>query len=220
MKIRILLAAAFLPVVALIATPTSAAPTCLGRAATIVGTGGADALFGTARADVIFGGQGNDEIRGRGGEDRICGAAGSDEMIGNKGNDRMDGGPGPDVFNGGQGRDWAIYDRRTSKIDIVIDNQANDGDIDGEGDYVLTNVEVFVGGHAGDGFVGGVALDLNQTFFGGPGGDDVSAGAGDDRMFGERAGDNLNGQDGDDFANGGRGDDDCDAEELHNCEVA
>jgi hypothetical protein len=220
MKIRILVVSAALAAMAGSITPSLAAPSCLGRAPTIEGTGRRDIIRGTPGSDVIFAGLGNDVIRGRGGRDRICGAGGDDEMIGGGGNDRMDGGPDADEFNGGAGRDWAFYSRRTSKVDIVIDDQANDGDIDGEGDFVRPNVEIYVGGRAGDGFVGGVTLDLNQTFFGGPGGDDVNAGGGDDRMFGEGGGDILNGQDGEDFANGGPGGDDCEAEEMQNCEVA
>jgi RTX calcium-binding nonapeptide repeat (4 copies) len=52
-----------------------AAPTCLGRPATIVGHG---VIHGTAHADVIVGSQGADMVIGGGGNDRICAAGGDD----------------------------------------------------------------------------------------------------------------------------------------------
>lgn len=55
------------------ATPASAAPTCFGKRATIVGTPGDDRLVGTGGRDVIVGRGGDDVILGRGGRDRICG---------------------------------------------------------------------------------------------------------------------------------------------------
>lgn len=80
-------------------------PMCLGTAATIVGTAGADTLNGTAGADVIAGLQGNDTINGLGGDDRICGGAGADTISGDAGNDRIRGGGGDDALRGGAGND-------------------------------------------------------------------------------------------------------------------
>src|SRR5688500_16896819 len=67
-----------------------AAPTCLGKRATIVGTAGGDELRGTLRADVIFAGGGSDTVFGRGGNDRICGGGGFDLIAGGGGADRVD----------------------------------------------------------------------------------------------------------------------------------
>lgn len=102
----------------LLAVPAgAAAPRCLGRAATIVGTSGNDTLRGTNGADVIVGLAGRDRIFGRGGNDRICAGAGAqsfDEETGERfrefssgggGSDRIAGGRGPDHVVGGPGDD-------------------------------------------------------------------------------------------------------------------
>lgn len=207
-------------------SPAVAVPQCLGKPATIVGTSGNNTLEGTRGNDVIVGRGGNDDILGKGGRDRICGGGGTDTMRAGPGNDRMDGGLGPDEFFGQAGTDWAVYAGRQSKVDIVIDDDANDGAIDagggvGEGDFVSPATENAIGGDAGDGFVGGVLLDIDQVFRGGPGADNGFGGGGDDRLFGEAGDDDLNGQDGDaDFADGGPGNaDQCVAEEVVNCEI-
>ena len=224
---RFSFALAFSALAAFTVSPTPSAvavPQCLGKPATTVGTSGNDTLEGTRGNDVIVGRGGNDDIIGKGGRDRICGGGGADTMRAGPGNDRMDGGLGPDEFFGQAGTDWAVYAGRQSKVDIVIDDKANDGDIGGggEGDFVSPATENAIGGDAGDGFVGGVTLDIDQVFRGGPGNDDAFGGGGDDRLIGQDGdADNLNGQDGDaDFADGGPGNaDQCDAEEEVNCEV-
>jgi len=79
---------------------------CLGEAATIVGTNGADILVGTAGTDVISGRGGDDVIRGLGGDDVICGGNGDDRLLGGGGDDRMLGGGGQDTLVGRWGDDW------------------------------------------------------------------------------------------------------------------
>ena len=88
--------------------------TCAGRAATSVGSGGADRLAGTRGSDVLAGGAGNDLARGGGGNDLICagpgndrvaGGQGNDRLLGGGGQDRLDGGARNDQLNGGGGRD-------------------------------------------------------------------------------------------------------------------
>ena len=64
-----LISAAGLPL-ASITTASAASYTCNGKAATIVGTNGADDLRGTSGRDVIVGLGGNDEIDGFGGKRR------------------------------------------------------------------------------------------------------------------------------------------------------
>ncbi len=92
---------------------TAQAPTCFGRAATIVARPGV-VTYGTSGADVIVGTWGPDEIRGRGGGDLICALEGDDRVYGSFGPDTIDlgpgrdfarGGPGADVIYGGSGRD-------------------------------------------------------------------------------------------------------------------
>jgi Ca2+-binding RTX toxin-like protein len=65
----------------------SAAPTCAGLPATIVGTPGRDNIRGTPGADVIVGLGGIDSIRGLAGNDVICGGRRFDEIRGGAGND-------------------------------------------------------------------------------------------------------------------------------------
>jgi Ca2+-binding RTX toxin-like protein len=86
----------------------AAAPKCLGKKATIVGTARADVLKGTARADVIVGLRGGDTIKGVGGNDRICGGKGNDKLIGGAGGDGLVGEAGNDVLSGGAGNDFFL----------------------------------------------------------------------------------------------------------------
>jgi hypothetical protein len=97
-------------------SPTAAA-TCAGKPAMILGTDKKDVLTGTERADVIAGLGGRDRIRGLGGDDRICGGkggdrvnpgAGQDRVLGQAGNDTLSGGGGNDRLNGGKGKDRLI----------------------------------------------------------------------------------------------------------------
>lgn len=107
-------------------------PTCSGRVATILGTGGNDVLVGTAGTDVIRakggsdqvkgldgedlvcagagrdkvrGGGENDVVKGAGGRDRLTGQGGADSLKGGGRRDRLIGGNGDDTMNGGRGRD-------------------------------------------------------------------------------------------------------------------
>jgi CSLREA domain-containing protein len=95
----------------------TAAVTCQGKKATIVGNARKNTLRGTKKADVIVALAGNDTIRGRGGNDLICAGKGSDKLIGGpgkdrllgqKGADRLFGGPGLDKLLGGQGKDLQL----------------------------------------------------------------------------------------------------------------
>jgi CSLREA domain-containing protein len=95
--------------------------TCKGKAATIVGTNGAEKLKGTSRKDVIaaLGGKdkvsglaGNDLICGGGGKDTLNGGKGNDKLFGQKGNDTLKGGPGNDKLKGGAGKDIVAIERR------------------------------------------------------------------------------------------------------------
>lgn len=79
--------------------------TCMGRAATIVGTPGDDRLVGTDGDDVIVGLGGDDVIIGSRGDDRICAGRGDDTVYAQAGNDRVSGQGGYDLVFGGPGRD-------------------------------------------------------------------------------------------------------------------
>jgi Ca2+-binding RTX toxin-like protein len=73
------------------------APTCLGKSATITGSG---SLSGTAGNDVIVGSESADAIDSKGGNDLICGLGGDDVLIGGLGTDQIDAGSGDDQLVG------------------------------------------------------------------------------------------------------------------------
>jgi uncharacterized repeat protein (TIGR01451 family) len=95
--------------------PTPKKPvTCHGRAATLVGTAGADFLAGTTGRDVIVARNGNDRIFSSAGNDLICAGRGADlvksggrpdRVLAGPGADRVFGRGGGDVLRGGSGRD-------------------------------------------------------------------------------------------------------------------
>lgn len=87
--------------------PASAAETCEGRAATIVGTIDADDLVGTSGPDVIVGLSGDDTIHGLGGDDLICPGLGTDTVAGGSGRDTFvwNPGDGSDLLDGNGDRD-------------------------------------------------------------------------------------------------------------------
>lgn len=90
-------------------------PTCAGRPATIVGTGGDDEIRGTPGDDVIVALGGDDVVDPRGGDDVVCGGSGRDHLRSDRGRDVLIGGPGgdrlealsrrPAVLRGGAGAD-------------------------------------------------------------------------------------------------------------------
>lgn len=95
-------------------TRVTAASTCRGIPATIVGTPGSDRLVGTGRPDVIAGLGGGDTVIGKAGRDLICSGGGNDRVVagsaadrvfGGRGADRLLGRGGPDLLAGNPGRD-------------------------------------------------------------------------------------------------------------------
>jgi Ca2+-binding RTX toxin-like protein len=171
----------------------AAAPKCLGKKATIVGSARADLIKGTARADVIVGRGGGDTIKGVGGNDRICGGNGKDRLIGGAGadwfageagNDVMSGGGGNDLFLGGAGND--TFNGGTGISDLVSFFFASAGvQVDltagtatgGEGTDALTTIEDLEGSPFDDTLTG----DSGWNFFYPGGGNDTVDGRGDIR---------------------------------------
>jgi Ca2+-binding RTX toxin-like protein len=82
---------------------TSAAASCRGRTATIVGTRGPDELKGSGRPDVIVARAGADVVKARAGQDIVCGGPGQDALVGGSGGDALLGGPHVDALRGGAG---------------------------------------------------------------------------------------------------------------------
>jgi Ca2+-binding RTX toxin-like protein len=86
--------------------PAAARPTCAGKAATIVGTGGPDSIKAPrGGVQVIVAGGGSDRIQARPGRDLICGGSGNDIIEGGPTKDLLIGGPGRDTLDGGGGSD-------------------------------------------------------------------------------------------------------------------
>jgi Ca2+-binding RTX toxin-like protein len=113
----------------------------------IIGGTGDDAIQGFEGNDVLHGSAGGDDIGGGSGDDRILGGRGSDNLFGSEGNDDISGGSGDDTLagdfggsgnddlSGGSGNDLLIgfegADRFDcgSGFDVVIDYDADEGDI-------------------------------------------------------------------------------------------
>ena len=155
-----------------------AAPTCLGKRATIVGTARGDAIRGTLGADVIVAAAGDDTIHGRGGNDRICSGAGIDFISGGGGADRViasrgfdlvlggggndsidlgggflgiaEGGPGGDVIKGAGPFDVTAYDRAPNPVTANLAA----GTASDHGSDTLTGIEGIVGSSLGDSLTG------------------------------------------------------------------
>lgn len=156
----------------------AAAPMCLGRRATIVGTSGDDVLRG-GRRDVVVGLGGNDVIAGSGRLFYACGNGGDDEIRG---------GPEQDHLQGGRGDDRLYGSHRTDRLfggagnDVLVGDSSKDRDRGGPD-------ELF-GGPGHDrlyGFVGHDVLDGSSgddQLRGGDDNDDLTPGPGDDLVQG------------------------------------
>jgi Ca2+-binding RTX toxin-like protein len=128
---------------------------------------------------------------------------GNDTMTGGGAVDTFIAGTGSDTYHGGGGQDIVDYSARTAPVTVTLDGVAGDGEA-GENDNVGTDVDVVIGGSAGDNITGhGGSNDL----YGGPGNDTLHGGNGNDRLFGGDGNDTLNGDGGNDTLDGGAGGD-------------
>jgi Ca2+-binding RTX toxin-like protein len=154
------------------AAPASAATTCHGEPATIVGTTGRDVLQGTNGRDVIAGLGGGDKIFGAGGDDVICGGSGADQIRGNAGSDLIAAGSGADdvrgyrgvdQLEGGTGRDRLLGG---ADDDVIEDSGFGPDWIDGEKGYDFVSDRINWGdGHVVNGGAGQdyLLLHTDQT---------------------------------------------------------
>ena len=106
---------------------------------------------------------------------------GNDAMTGGAAADTFISGAGSDSFHGGAGQDIVDYSSRGAPVNASLDGVANDGE-SGEGDNVGIDVNVVIGGSAGDTISGSSGSD---DLYGGPGNDSLRGGSGNDRLFGE-----------------------------------
>jgi Ca2+-binding RTX toxin-like protein len=163
---------------------------------TVNGGGGDDDIWGGADKDNLSGGDGNDDIHGdngsfvdwagglnhsgESGPDVIDGGAGNDNLFGDYGNDTLKGGdgndglyggPGADDMSGGSGADFVDYAAYGDRVNVTLDDQANDGNI-GEDDNVRTDVEDVITGQGNDNITGSAAAN---TLSSGAGNDTVNS---------------------------------------------
>ncbi|MDQ3940562.1 MAG: hypothetical protein M3238_04335, partial [Actinomycetota bacterium] len=163
--------------------PAAAAPTCLGRPATIVGTKGHDVLRGTDGPDVITGLGGADVIRGGGGDDFLCG--GSGDYYGEYRPEVVNGGEGSDTLAGGKGWEKLAGGPGTDVLYLNLEGGSANGGLDDDS---------LVGGPDAD-YLGGAVLDRTTFDFGPeinvgsaqslgePGIDTIFGNGGDDTLF-------------------------------------
>jgi Ca2+-binding RTX toxin-like protein len=172
--------------------------TCLGAAATIVGTPADDDLRGTPGADVIVALAGSDVVSGLGGNDRLCGGAGLDDLTGGAGADLLEGGANDDSLDGGPGNDVADYSASPVKVVVLLGSHAAIG----PGQDSLFGFETVSGSRFADNLVGDTR---SNTLRGGPGDDKLSGDAGADTLLGESGDDYMDGGAGFDTMHGGTG---------------
>ena len=164
-------------------TGTGKLPTCLGAAATIVGTQfddriegtpGNDVIVGLGGRDIISGLDGNDLVCGTGGSDVINGGPGSDSMLGEAGGDFITGEDGDDLMRGGAGDDVLNFGDEENGDDVVYGGAGNDDLHAGVGADRLF-------GQAGSDFLaeGEVDAPIVDLFSGGSGLDTCFAGTED-----------------------------------------
>ena len=193
----------------------SAAATCAGLPATIVGTTGDDELTGTAGDDVIAGLDGQDTIDGGAGNDVVCGDAGADSVTGGSGDDRLYGGtnglvplfesepePSGDVLVPGPGDDLVDVGVNT----VLRDDGYNSPDtIDYSASATGVTIDLVSGVATGEGSdtvvvaqpvpVSGAVVELLGS--GHP--DQLFGTEGPDQLVGNGAGDRIEGRGGDDL---------------------
>jgi M6 family metalloprotease-like protein/uncharacterized repeat protein (TIGR01451 family) len=158
----------------------------------VTGGGGNDELSGSGGANLLLGSAGSDLLSGLDGDDRLRGGGTDDQELGGDGNDvfvQDEYANGGDLLSGEAGYDTVNYSERYLSLHVTLDGIPDDGDARGEGDNVVDDVEVVLGGTADDTLVGA---------------------AGDERLVGSEGRDRLLGADGWDVLEGGAGDDDVD----------
>jgi Ca2+-binding RTX toxin-like protein len=157
---------------------------------TLRGGPGADVLSGRSGDDSLDGGEDTDRLAGEAGADRLGGGAGADTLDGGPGDDELEGGPGGDAIGGGEGIDTVRYPQGGARIQVTIDDVANDGEValDEDGH---TRIEEGATSREGD--------NVDAT------NERVTATRSDDTVEGDGSPNRLEGAAGEDFLNGSGG---------------
>ena len=164
----------------------------------ITGGAGNDELAGSSGPNLLFGASGSDVLTGLEGDDRLRGGGEDDQELGGDGNDifvQDEYANGSDLLTGEAGYDTVDYSERSLPLHISLDAIADDGDARGEGDNVVDDVEVVLGG------------TVDDTLVGATGDQHLVGGDGRDRLLGADGWDVLEGGAGEDEVNGGDGND-------------
>lgn len=170
----------------------------------ITGGNGADSITGSSGNNALKGNGGNDTMNGGGGNDNLRGDDGNDVLNGGDANDVLVGGRGADVFNGGAGIDTADYHDAKSPLSITLNGVNDDGAIGdatrpAEKDNVKGDVENITGGAGPDKITGNGSAN---RLIGGPGNDTIRGGGGNDTITGGPGLDQLFGDAGNDLLHG------------------
>jgi Ca2+-binding RTX toxin-like protein len=105
----------------------TAAGTCYGFNATIIGTAGNDTLAGTRNPEVILGLGGNDRISAGGGNDIVCAGTEIDQVSGGTGDDILLGGEGVDIIAGEDNNDALFGEVGNDTLDGGVGTDLVDG---------------------------------------------------------------------------------------------
>ena len=203
---------------------------------TLDANAGLDRLYGGDEPDTLDAGLGDDTLEAGDSDDYLYGGGGIDSMVAGDGrdslypdlgNDDVDAGPGNDYVDaggdtsgadnyvGGTGFDRIYYGSRTSHLDIVANNAADDGyDLDGtpggeEGDNVRPDFE-YIDTGTGDDLINLATGPADQVaadneIYSRAGADTILSGLGEDYVDGGPDADKITGGDGGDEVLGGAG---------------
>ncbi|MEA5530489.1 calcium-binding protein, partial [Dolichospermum sp. UHCC 0684] len=169
---------------------------------TITGTIGNDVISGLDGNDTLNGGTGNDDLYGGNGNDAVNGEAGDDTLYSDAGSDNLNGGTGFDYYN-------ADYSNRATGLTMTYDPTTSNGTITiGTEVDTLTSIESFndYPGFQGTNFddvIVGTSDNESWGIYGRDGNDNISGGAGNDKLYGQEGNDTLNGGTGNDDLYGG-----------------
>jgi Ca2+-binding RTX toxin-like protein len=154
----------------------------------IIGGAGNDTLNGNAGNDTLDGGAGNDTLNGGDGNDTLYGGAGNDTLNGGAGNDTLVGGDGNDVMTGGAGADILVggagIDTASyagATVGLTADLTRPAGNTGDAAGDFYSGIENLTGGAGNDRLVGDGSVNVLD---GGAGDDVLVGGAGADTLIG------------------------------------
>jgi Ca2+-binding RTX toxin-like protein len=147
----------------------------------------AEGLLGSVlNDDTLRGNESNNLLDGDGGNDKLFGLGGDDWITGGAGNDTIDGGAGT----------YDIADYSTTafqEVTAAVDVDLLAGTASGQGNDTIAGIEAVFGSAENDFLAGDGG---SNTFFGGPGDDQIGAAEGDDRIDAGLGVDDVDGGDG------------------------